>query len=146
MDDVEVRLMGVPFGGAKGGVVSNPKELSRGELERMTRRFTTEIINEIGPELDIPAPDVGTDSQVMAWIFDTYSMNVGQSVLEVVTGKPLSLGGSHGRDEATARGCMYTMQALGVRLGWALEGLRVAVQGFGNVGGNLARLQSDRAP
>ena len=94
-------LMGLPFGGAKGGVVCDPKLLSIGELERLTRRYTTEIINEIGPEKDIPAPDVGTDAQVMAWIFDTYSMNVGHSVLGVVTGKPLSLGGSVGRDEAT---------------------------------------------
>ncbi|HZB23925.1 MAG TPA: Glu/Leu/Phe/Val dehydrogenase dimerization domain-containing protein, partial [Gaiellaceae bacterium] len=97
-------LVGIPFGGAKGGVVVNPKELSRRELERMTRRFTTEIINEIGPEKDIPAPDVGTDARVMAWIFDTYSMNKGHSVLGVVTGKPLTVGGSLGREEATARG------------------------------------------
>ena len=100
-------LMGIPFGGAKGGVVVNPKELSRGELERMTRRYTSEIVNEIGPEKDIPAPDVGTDPRVMAWIFDTYSMNKGHSVLGVVTGKPLNLGGSLGRLEATARGACY---------------------------------------
>ena len=97
-------LMGIPFGGAKGGVVVDPKRLSRHELERMTRRYTTEIINEIGPEKDIPAPDVGTDGSVMAWIFDTYSMNKGHSVLGVVTGKPLTIGGSLGREEATARG------------------------------------------
>ena len=97
-------LMGLPFGGAKGGVVCDPKLLSLGENERLTRRYTSEIINEIGPEKDIPAPDVGTDAQVMAWIFDTYSMNVGHSVLGVVTGKPLAVGGSVGRDGATARG------------------------------------------
>ena len=97
-------LMGLPFGGAKGGVVCDPKTMSRGELERMTRRFTSEIINEIGPEKDIPAPDVGTNAAVMAWIFDTYSMNKGHSVLGVVTGKPLTIGGSLGREEATARG------------------------------------------
>ena len=97
-------LMSIPFGGAKGGVVCDPKQLSRAELERMTRRFTSEIINEIGPEKDIPAPDVGTDASVMAWIFDTYSMNKGHSVLGVVTGKPLTIGGSLGREEATARG------------------------------------------
>ena len=103
-------LMNIPFGGAKGGVVCDPKKLSRGELERMTRRFTTEIINEIGPEKDIPAPDVGTDGSVMAWIFDTYSMNKGHSVLGVVTGKPLNVGGSLGRLEATARGSLYCIQ------------------------------------
>jgi len=96
-------LSGIPFGGAKGGVVCNPKTMSEGELQRMTRRFTSEIINEIGPEKDIPAPDVGTDGRVMAWIFDTYSMNKGHSVLGVVTGKPLTIGGSLGREEATAR-------------------------------------------
>ena len=102
-------LMGLPFGGAKGGVVCDPKQLSRGELERLTRRYTSEIINEIGPEKDIPAPDVGTDASVMAWIFDTYSMNKGHSVLGVVTGKPLAIGGSLGREEATARGALYVI-------------------------------------
>jgi glutamate dehydrogenase (NAD(P)+) len=100
-------LAGIPFGGAKGGVVCNPKQMSEGELQRMTRRFTSEIINEIGPEKDIPAPDVGTDGRVMAWIFDTYSMNKGHSVLGVVTGKPLTIGGSLGREEATARGAVF---------------------------------------
>jgi glutamate dehydrogenase (NAD(P)+) len=133
-------LMGLPFGGAKGGVVCDPKTMSRGELERMTRRYTSEIINEIGPERDIPAPDVGTDSSVMAWIFDTYSMNKGHSVLGVVTGKPLAIGGSLGREEATARGALYIIaDALGEE-GTAFQGLRVAIQGFGNVGRNLARL------
>ena len=133
-------LMGLPFGGAKGGVVCDPKQLSRGELERLTRRYTTEIINEIGPEKDIPAPDVGTDASVMAWIFDTYSMNKGHSVLGVVTGKPLAIGGSLGREEATARGALYVIaDALGEE-DKGIEGLRVVVQGFGNVGRNLARL------
>jgi glutamate dehydrogenase (NAD(P)+) len=133
-------LMGLPFGGAKGGVVCDPKTMSRGELERMTRRYTTEIINEIGPERDIPAPDVGTDASVMAWIFDTFSMNKGHSVLGVVTGKPLAIGGSLGREEATARGGLYIIaDALGEE-GTSLEGLRVAIQGFGNVGATLARL------
>jgi glutamate dehydrogenase (NAD(P)+) len=133
-------LMGLPFGGAKGGVVCDPKQLSRGELERLTRRYTSEIINEIGPEKDIPAPDVGTDASVMAWIFDTYSMNKGHSVLGVVTGKPLAIGGSLGREEATARGGLYIIADALREEGRTLEGLRVAVQGFGNVGANLARL------
>ena len=133
-------LMGLPFGGAKGGVVCNPKTLSVKELERMTRRYTTEIINEIGPERDIPAPDVGTDSRVMAWIFDTYSMNKGHSVLGVVTGKPLAVGGSVGRKEATARGSLYCIQGLAGKLGTRLDEYSVAIQGFGNVGSHLARL------
>ena len=132
-------LMNIPFGGAKGGVICDPKKLSRGELERMTRRFTSEIINEIGPEKDIPAPDVGTDGTVMAWIFDTYSMNKGHSVLGVVTGKPLNVGGSLGRLEATARGCLYTIQEAVRKRELSLEGLKVAVQGFGNVGSYLSK-------
>jgi len=144
-------LMGIPFGGAKGGVVVDPKQLSQTELERMTRRYTSEIINEIGPEKDIPAPDVGTDAQVMAWIFDTYSMNKGHSVLGVVTGKPLEIGGSLGREEATARGGVYAlrgalrkrgMREQGLRV--AIQGRRVAVQGFGNVGSNLALILADQ--
>ncbi len=133
-------LMGLPFGGAKGGVVCNPKTLSRGELERMTRRFTTEIINEIGPEKDIPAPDVGTDGSVMAWIFDTYSMNKGHSVLGVVTGKPLAIGGSLGRIEATARGALYCIHSVVEKQKLVLSDLSVVIQGFGNVGANLARM------
>ena len=133
-------LMGLPFGGAKGGVVCDPKRLSMRELERMTRRYTSEIINDIGPERDIPAPDVGTDGRVMAWVFDTYSMNKGHSVLGVVTGKPLSLGGSLGRDEATARGSLYCIQALAGKLGERVADYRVAIQGFGNVGSHLAKL------
>ena len=132
-------LMGIPFGGAKGGVICDPKHLSRGELERMTRRYTSEIINEIGPEKDIPAPDVGTDGSVMAWIFDTYSMNKGHSVLGVVTGKPLSIGGSLGREEATARGSLFCIRDAVAKQNRSLAGMRVAVQGFGNVGSYLAK-------
>jgi glutamate dehydrogenase (NAD(P)+) len=136
-------LMGLPFGGAKGGVVCDPRLLSTDEKERLTRRYTTEIINEIGPEKDIPAPDVGTDGQVMAWIFDTYSMNVGHSVLGVVTGKPLSVGGSVGRVEATARGSLYCIRNALQKQGKRLHDTRVAIQGFGNVGSNLARLLAE---
>jgi glutamate dehydrogenase (NAD(P)+) len=136
-------LMGLPFGGAKGGVVCDPKRLSPGELERMTRRYTSEIINEIGPEKDIPAPDVGTNAQTMAWIFDTFSMNKGHSVLGVVTGKPLAVGGSVGREEATARGALYCIQEALPKLGRRFDGLTVAVQGFGQVGSSLARLLAE---
>ncbi|HSJ93973.1 MAG TPA: Glu/Leu/Phe/Val dehydrogenase, partial [Gaiellaceae bacterium] len=132
-------LMGLPFGGAKGGVICNPKQLSEKELERMTRRYTSEIINDIGPERDIPAPDVGTDPRVMAWIFDTYSMNKGHSVLGVVTGKPLAIGGSLGREEATARGALYVLRGAARKRELNLSGSRVAIQGFGNVGSYLAR-------
>ncbi|MBV8562909.1 MAG: Glu/Leu/Phe/Val dehydrogenase [Actinobacteria bacterium] len=132
-------LMGIPFGGAKGGIVCDPKSMSRGELERMTRRFTSEIINEIGPEKDIPAPDVGTDGSVMAWIFDTYSMNKGHSVLGVVTGKPLTIGGSLGRTEATARGALFVIRDAVAKQDRSIAGMKVAVQGFGNVGSYLAR-------
>ncbi len=132
-------LMNIPFGGAKGGVICDPKRLSRGELQNLTRRYTTEIINEIGPEKDIPAPDVGTDASVMAWIFDTYSMNKGHSVLGVVTGKPLNVGGSLGRLEATARGAMYSIREAIRKRDLKWDGLRVAVQGFGNVGLYLAK-------
>jgi glutamate dehydrogenase (NAD(P)+) len=136
-------LMNVPFGGAKGGVICDPKLLSSGELERMTRRFTSEIVNEIGPEKDIPAPDLGTTPAVMAWIFDTYSMNKGYSVLSVVTGKPLAIGGSLGREDATGRGVVFCLQEALARRGLAIEGLRVAVQGFGNVGSGFARIVSE---
>ncbi len=132
-------LMGIPFGGAKGGVVCDPKKMSRGELERMTRRFTSEIINEIGPEKDIPAPDVGTDGSTMAWIFDTYSMNKGHSVLGVVTGKPLTIGGSLGRDEATSRGALFCIRDAVAKLDQRIAGMKVVVQGFGNVGSYLAQ-------
>jgi glutamate dehydrogenase (NAD(P)+) len=137
-------LMGLPFGGAKGGVVCDPATLSRGELERMTRRFTSEIINEIGPEKDIPAPDVGTDSSTMAWMFDTYSMNKGYSVLGVVTGKPLTIGGSLGRDAAPARGALFTLEAALGKQGRTMAGLRVVVQGFGKVGSQFAALAAER--
>jgi glutamate dehydrogenase (NAD(P)+) len=135
-------LMNLPFGGAKGGVSCDPKAMSHSELERMTRRYTSEIVNEIGPEMDIPAPDLGTTSAVMAWIFDTYSMNQGHSVLSVVTGKPLAIGGSLGREEATARGACICLEETLARRGAPLEGLRIAVQGFGNVGSQLAKLLS----
>src|SRR2546425_6780951 len=104
-------IAGIPYGGAKGGVVVDPKVLSRGELERLTRRFAAEILPLIGPDRDIPAPDLGTDDQIMAWIMDTFSMNVGHSVPGVVTGKPVSIGGSQGRSEATSRGVMYVTEA-----------------------------------
>jgi glutamate dehydrogenase (NAD(P)+) len=137
-------LMGLPFGGAKGGVVVNPKELSVSELERMTRRYTTEIINFIGPEADIPAPDVGTSPREMAWIFDTYSMNKGYSVLGVVTGKPLEVGGSVGRVEATARGAAFCVREALRKQDVSIEGRKVAVQGFGNVGSNLALILAEQ--
>jgi len=136
-------LMGLPFGGAKGGVTCDPKSMSRGELERMTRRFTSEIINEIGPEKDIPAPDVGTNASTMAWIFDTFSMNKGHSVLGVVTGKPLTIGGSLGREEATARGASFCLAAALEKQGRSMEGLRIAVQGFGNVGSFFAKFVAE---
>jgi glutamate dehydrogenase (NAD(P)+) len=132
-------LVGIPFGGAKGGVICDPKRLSRLELQKMTRRYTSEIINEIGPEKDIPAPDVGTDPSVMAWIFDTYSMNMGHSVLGVVTGKPLNVGGSLGRLEATSRGANYCIREAMRKQGRRIEGITVAIQGFGNVGSYLAQ-------
>jgi glutamate dehydrogenase (NAD(P)+) len=137
-------LMGLPFGGAKGGVVVNPKELSEDELQRMTRRYTSEIINLIGPEVDIPAPDVGTGPREMAWIFDTYSMNKGYSVLGVVTGKPLEIGGSLGRVEATARGAAFCIREALRKEGHEVAGRRVAIQGFGNVGRNLALILADQ--
>jgi glutamate dehydrogenase (NAD(P)+) len=133
-------LMNLPFGGAKGAVVCDPKLMSAGELERMTRRYTSEIVNEIGPEMDIPAPDLGTTPAVMAWIFDTYSMNQGHSVLGVVTGKPLAVGGSLGRIEATARGACVCLEQVLAAHGRPLTGIRLAIQGFGSVGGELAKL------
>jgi glutamate dehydrogenase (NAD(P)+) len=136
-------LMGLPFGGAKGGVTCDPKSMSHGELERMTRRFTSEIINEIGPEKDIPAPDVGTNAATMAWIFDTFSMNKGHSVLGVVTGKPLTIGGSLGREEATAHGSLFCLEAALAKQNRSMEGLRVAVQGFGNVGSFFAKFVAE---
>jgi glutamate dehydrogenase (NAD(P)+) len=136
-------LVDIPYGGAKGGVTCDPKKMSRGELERLTRRFTSELMPIIGPESDIPAPDVGTDAQVMAWIMDTYSMNVGYSVPGVVTGKPVSIGGSCGRQAATGRGVMLTVSRAAERLSLDLPGARVAVQGFGNVGQIAAQLLAE---
>lgn len=127
-------VVGLPYGGAKGGVVCNPKELSLEDLEHLTRRYATEISLLIGPESDIPAPDVGTTPQVMAWIMDTYSMHHGYSVPAVVTGKPLSIGGSAGRTEATGRGVAIVARETARHLGMPLSGARVVVQGFGNVG------------
>ena len=130
----------VPFGGAKGGIRVDPRQLSRGELERVTRRYTSEIGLIIGPTKDIPAPDVNTNEQVMAWMMDTYSMNVGENATGVVTGKPIDLGGSLGRREATGRGVFTVGQEAASRIGLELKGARIAVQGFGNVGGVAARL------
>jgi glutamate dehydrogenase (NAD(P)+) len=132
--------VGIPYGGGKGGVICDTKILSRGEIERLTRRYAFEIAPIIGPDSDIPAPDVYTDEQTMAWIMDTISMVRGHTQLGVVTGKPISLGGSQGRGEATARGCLYALrEACGVK-GVNLKGARVAVHGFGNAGANIARL------
>ena len=132
--------VGIPYGGGKGGVVCDPKSMSQGELERLTRRYAFEIAPIIGPDRDIPAPDVYTDEQTMAWIMDTLSMVRGHTELGVVTGKPVSLGGSQGRGEATARGCLYALrEACRVR-GMNLREARVAVQGFGNAGAHIARL------
>ncbi len=130
----------IPYGGAKGGVIVDPKILSRAELERLTRRFATEISIVIGTLSDIPAPDVGTDAQIMAWIMDTYSMHQGYSEPGVVTGKPLSIGGSEGRTAATSRGVVYTIEEAARQIGLDLSGARVVVQGFGNVGYNAARI------
>src|SRR5579863_4863136 len=133
----------LPYGGAKGGVICDPKHMSQGELERMTRRFASEIAPIIGPEIDIPAPDVYTDSQTMAWIMDTYSMQKGFSVPGVVTGKPISLGGSEGRGEATGRGCAYVIREAAPHAGVKVNGGSVAVQGFGNAGSVVAKLLHD---
>jgi glutamate dehydrogenase/leucine dehydrogenase len=136
-------VMDIPYGGAKGGIICNPKEMSKPELERMTRRYASEISIIIGPEKDIPAPDVYTDSQTMSWIMDTISMHKGFSVPGVVTGKPIAIGGSLGRDEATARGAMYATREAAKRIKLNLKGATVAVQGFGNAGSHYARLMQD---
>jgi glutamate dehydrogenase (NAD(P)+) len=133
-------VVGIPFGGGKGGVVVDPKKLSRRELEGLTRRFATEISVLIGPERDIPAPDVNTNAQTMAWIMDTYSMHVGYTVPGVVTGKPVSLGGSEGRNEATARGTVYCIADTARHLDLDLRSATVAIQGFGNAGSIAAQL------
>jgi glutamate dehydrogenase (NAD(P)+) len=135
-------VVNIPFGGAKGGVICNPRLLSMGELERITRRYTAELMDAIGPERDVPAPDVGTDAQVMAWIMDTYSMHRREATTAVVTGKPMELGGSQGRSEATGRGCMIVILEALKRLGLYPASTRVVIQGFGNVGGMAARLMT----
>jgi glutamate dehydrogenase (NAD(P)+) len=130
----------IPFGGAKGGIICDPSKLSMGELERITRRYTAEIFDYIGPERDVPAPDMNTNEQTMAWIMDTYSMHMRHTVTASATGKPLELGGSLGRREATGRGCMLTANEALKRFRWQRETTRVIVQGFGNVGSQAARL------
>ena len=137
-------LVNIPFGGAKGGVICDPKHMSMQELENLTRRFTTEISIIIGPEKDIPAPDVYTTPQIMAWIMDTFSMQHGYSIPGVVTGKPISIGGSLGRDKATARGCLYVVDEAMNTLGKRPEGATVAIQGFGNAGMYAAQLMEAR--
>jgi len=137
-------LVGLPLGGAKGGVACDPADLSRNELQSLTRRYTAEILNFIGPEVDVPAPDMGTNEQVMAWIMDTYSQHKGHAVPEVVTGKPVAIGGTHGRREATGRGAVYMITEAANYLGIGITGCTAVVQGFGNVGSvvtqELARL------
>jgi len=133
-------VVNIPFGGGKGGITCDPKHMSQGELQRMTRRYTSAILPLIGPEQDIPAPDVYTNSQTMAWIMDTYSMTKGYPIPGVVTGKPISLGGSLGRNEATGRGVFYTIESACEHLGLPLKGATVVVQGFGNAGSITAQL------
>jgi glutamate dehydrogenase (NAD(P)+) len=133
-------VVNIPFGGAKGGIICDPKKMSMGELERMTRRYTSELMEFIGPEKDVPAPDMNTNEQTMAWMMDTFSMHMRQTVTAVVTGKPVALGGSRGRREATGRGVMVVCDEAMKKLGMNREDVRVIVQGFGNVGSNAARL------
>ena len=135
-------VVNIPFGGAKGGVICDPHKMSMGELERMTRRYTAELFEFIGPEKDVPAPDVNTNEQTMAWIMDTYSMHMRQTVTAVVTGKPINIGGSRGRREATGRGIMIVCDEAIKKLGLRPESTRVIVQGFGNVGSNSALLMA----
>ncbi len=135
-------VVNIPFGGAKGGVICDPHKMSIGELERMTRRYTAELFEFIGPEKDVPAPDVNTNEQTMAWIMDTYSMHMRQTVTAVVTGKPINIGGSRGRREATGRGIMVVCDEAIRKLGLRPESTRVIVQGFGNVGSNAALLMA----
>jgi glutamate dehydrogenase (NAD(P)+) len=135
-------VVNIPFGGAKGGVICDPHRMSMGELERMTRRYTAELVEFIGPEKDVPAPDVNTNEQIMAWMMDTYSMHMRQTVTAVVTGKPINIGGSRGRREATGRGVLIVCDQAIKKLGLSREGSRVIVQGFGNVGSNAARLMA----
>ena len=133
-------VVNIPFGGGKGGIICDPQKMSKGEVERLSRRYFAEIINMVGPEKDIAAPDVNTNPQVMAWYMDTYSMTLGYTALGVVTGKPLALGGSEGRNEATARGALFSVAEAMKKLDRPLAGSSVAIQGFGNVGGNSAKL------
>ena len=135
-------LVNIPFGGAKGGVVCDPPTMSMGELEKVTRRYTASIIDMLGPDSDVPAPDVNTNERVMAWIMDTYSMHKRHTVTAVVTGKPVEMGGSLGRREATGRGCMFVTRDALAKLGMSLKGARVAVQGFGNVGSVAADMMA----
>ena len=137
-------VVNIPFGGSKGGVICDPKRMSIGEVERMTRRYTAEIIEFIGPEKDVPAPDMGTNEQTMAWIMDTYSMHMRQTVTSVVTGKPLNIGGSRGRREATGRGIGVMCDEAMKYLQMPIDGCRVVIQGFGNVGSNAANLMRDK--
>lgn len=137
-------LVGLPYGGAKGGIRVAPKTLSRSELQRLTRRYAAEIFPLIGPDKDVPAPDIGTDAQVMAWIMDTYSQQVGYAVPGVVTGKPLSLGGSLGREEATGRGVVYVAMEALRHFGLSIDRATVAIQGFGNVGSHTARIMQQQ--
>ena len=136
-------VVNIPFGGAKGGVICDPHKMSMGELERMTRRYTAELFEFIGPEKDVPAPDVNTNEQIMAWMMDTYSMHMRQTVTSVVTGKPINIGGSRGRREATGRGIMVVCDEAVKKLGLDRESTRVIIQGFGNVGSNAARLMAE---
>lgn len=137
-------VVNIPFGGAKGGVICDPRHMSQGELERMTRRYTAELLEFIGPEKDVPAPDMGTNEQTMAWIMDTYSMHMRQTVTGVVTGKPVNIGGSRGRREATGRGLQVVCDEALKFLQIPVEGCRVILQGFGNVGSNAAKLLAER--
>ena len=136
-------VVNIPFGGAKGGVICDPHKMSMGELERMTRRYTAELVDFIGPEKDVPAPDVNTNEQIMAWMMDTYSMHMRQTVTAVVTGKPINIGGSRGRREATGRGVLIVCDEAIKKLGFHRESTRVIIQGFGNVGSNAARLMAE---
>jgi len=136
-------VVNIPFGGAKGGIICDPKKMSMSELERMTRRYTAELIEFIGPEKDVPAPDVNTNEQVMAWMMDTYSMHMRQTVTAVVTGKPVNIGGSRGRREATGRGVTIVANQAMKKLGMDPASTRVVVQGFGNVGSHAARLMNE---
>ena len=137
-------VVNIPFGGAKGGVICDPKTMSQGELERMTRRYTAELVEFIGPEKDVPAPDMGTNEQTMAWMMDTYSMHMRQTVTSVVTGKPVNIGGSRGRREATGRGISVVCDEALKHLNLPVEGCKVIVQGFGNVGSNAAKLLAEK--